>query len=91
LREQVDTTFLMLPFDPDLIRDMRGETQQRVKRVIGLKSKPNAFHDLDAMRAYVMPFRAGKVEALLNPTQEPVMDYSLSLGTPSEYDMLEMG
>jgi hypothetical protein len=91
LREQVDTTFLLLPFDPDLIRDMRAETQQRVQRIAGLKSKPMAFHDLDAMRAYVMPFKAGKIEAILNPVQEPVMDYSLNLGTPSEYDMLEMG
>jgi hypothetical protein len=39
----------------------------------------------------VMPFKAGKIEAILNPVQEPVMDYSLNLGTPSEYDMLEMG
>jgi hypothetical protein len=91
LREQVDTTFLLLPFDPDLIRDMRAETQQRVQRIAGLKSKPMAFHDLDAMRAYVMPFKAGKIEAILNPVQEAVLDYSLNLGTPSEYDMLEMG
>lgn len=86
LREQVDTTFLMLPFDPDLIRDMRGETQQRVKRVAGLKSKPNAFHDLDAMRAYVMPFKAGDVEAILIRKQEDVLDFAM----PSAFDAMEI-
>lgn len=79
LREQVDTNFLLLPFDRDLIRDMRGETQQRVKRVANLQKKPNAFHDLDAMRAYVMPYKVGEVEAILMPKQESVMEFALDV------------
>jgi hypothetical protein len=47
LREWVDSTFLLLPFDTEITGDMQGETQQRVKRIAGLKNKPNAFHILD--------------------------------------------
>jgi hypothetical protein len=65
LREMVDKTFLLLPFDREITRDMRGETQQRVQRVAGLKKKPNAFHDLDAQRAMAMAYRAEAVEAAL--------------------------
>jgi hypothetical protein len=77
LREMVDKTFLLLPFDPEITRDMRGETQQRVQRVAGLKKKPNAFHDLDAQRAMAMAYRAEAVEAALNPAPEPVRDFVL--------------
>jgi hypothetical protein len=54
LREMVDPTFLLLPFDPEITSDMQGETTQRVKRIAGLKNKPNAFHILDSMRAMAM-------------------------------------
>jgi hypothetical protein len=84
LREDVDRTYLQLPFDPDLLRDMRGETTQRVQTVAGLKRKPNAFHDLDAMRAMAMRRRAGAIEELLAPEQEPVRDYALER---SDYDL----
>jgi hypothetical protein len=70
LREWVDSTFLMLPCDPDITRDMQGETQQRLARVAGLKNKPNAFHVLDAERGTAMVYRAGEVEALLE-TKRP--------------------
>jgi hypothetical protein len=77
LREMVDKTFLLLPFDREITRDMRGETQQRVQRVSELKKKPNAFHDLDAQRAMAMAYRAEAVEAALNPAPEPVRDFVL--------------
>jgi hypothetical protein len=51
LREFVDTGLMLLPFDPEIIGDFQGETQQRVKRISGLKQKPNAFHILDSSRA----------------------------------------
>jgi hypothetical protein len=79
LREMVDRTHLMLPFDPEITRDMRGETQQRVKRVSGLKKKPNAFHDLDAQRAMAMAYRSAEVEAILTAPANPVQDFAMDL------------
>jgi hypothetical protein len=75
LREWVDSTFLLLPFDTEITSDMQGETQQRVKRIAGLKNKPNAFHILDAMRVLAMVFRAGDIEeALAGDAQVPVLE-----------------
>jgi hypothetical protein len=75
LREWVDSTFLLLPFDTEITADMQGETQQRVKRIAGLKNKPNAFHILDAMRVLAMVFRAGDIEeALAGDAQVPVLE-----------------
>jgi hypothetical protein len=75
LREWVDSTFLLLPFDTEITSDMQGETQQRVKRISGLKNKPNAFHILDAMRVLAMVFRAGDIEeALAGDAQVPVLE-----------------
>jgi hypothetical protein len=73
LREMVDTTFLELPFDTEITSDMLGETQQRVKRIAGLKNKPNAFHILDSMRSMAMVYRAGAVEAELAPDAQPIV------------------
>jgi hypothetical protein len=78
LREMVDKTQLLLPFDPAITKDMQGETQQRVKRVAGLKQKPNALHITDAMRAMAMVYRSGEVdEALAFSGQVPVLDLAL--------------
>jgi hypothetical protein len=78
LREMVDTTHLLLPFDPEIISDMQMETQQRVNRVAGLKNKPNALHILDSMRAMAMAYRADDVEAeLMYERPRPVLDMAL--------------
>lgn len=75
LREWVDTTFLLLPFDREVIKDMSAETQQRVKAVAGIKRKPNAFHILDAMRAMAMVRHAADIEeALEGPPQQAVLE-----------------
>ena len=75
LREMVDTTLMLLPFDTEITADMQMETQQRVNRVAGLKNKPNALHILDSMRAMAMAYRAEEVEAELSyDTQRPVLD-----------------
>lgn len=75
LREWVDSTYLLLPFDTEITSDMQGETQQRVKRISGLKNKPNAFHILDAMRVLAMVYKAGDVEdALAGEAQVAVLD-----------------
>jgi hypothetical protein len=79
LRNMVDTTLLLLPFDPEITRDMRGETQQRVQRVAGLKKKPNAFHDLDAQRSMAMVYNAEQVESVLLTSAPPVYDLALDL------------
>jgi hypothetical protein len=77
LREFVDTTFMLLPFDTDITTDMMGETQQRVKQVGELKKKPNAFHILDAQRGMAMVYKASDLEEILNPTQQPVLERAL--------------
>ena len=78
LREWVDSSFLLLPFDPQITTDMQGETQQRVARVAGLKNKPNAFHILDAERGAAMVYRAGEIEAMLDAgAPAPVLDIAL--------------
>lgn len=78
LREFVDTGFMMLPFDPPVIGDMQGETQQRVRRIVGLKQKPNAFHILDSMRAMAMSYKAADIEEQLAvPQQVPVLEITL--------------
>lgn len=78
LREMVDPTYMMLPFDPAVVSDMQGETQQRVKRIAGLKQKPNMFHILDAQRAMAMVYKSGEIEEkLATPEQEDVLDMAL--------------
>lgn len=84
VREMVDSTFLLLPFDTEITTDMQGETQQRVKAVGERKSKPNSFHTLDSFRAMAMKMRSGEVEEALGKTPEPVMDMALDLSaTPA--------
>lgn len=80
MREDVDAGYYRLPFDPEVISDMQGETQQRVQTVAKLsgRSKPNALHILDSMRAEAMARRHGVVEELLaEQTIEPVLDIAL--------------
>ena len=68
----------MLPFDTEITADMQGETQQRVKRIAGLKQKPDAFHTLDSMRAMAMVYHSEEIEAeLAMPEQQPVLDMAL--------------
>lgn len=78
LREMVDSTFLQLPFDTEITADMQAETQQRVKAIAGMKSKPNAFHILDSFRGMAMAYKAGDIEQQLAvPDRQPVLDQAL--------------
>jgi len=80
LRDFVDSTFLLLPFDTAITTDMMGETQQRVKALGGMKKKPNALHVLDSMRAMAMAYKAGDIEhALSGPPIGPVLDFAMDL------------
>lgn len=75
IREWVDTGYLMLPFDPEIVQDMQAETQQRVLHVAGMKKKPNALHILDAMRVCAMVMKAEEIEEALEDEQVlPVLD-----------------
>jgi hypothetical protein len=81
LRNMVDSGFLMLPFHQGLVKDMQGETEQRV-RAMGmthLRKKPNAFHMLDSMRAMAMAYMSGQVEEnVLQPDHTPVLDLAVA-------------
>jgi hypothetical protein len=82
LREFVDDTFLWLPFAPLLVKDMQGETEQRV-RAMGsphLRKKPNAFHMLDAMRAMAMAYKSGQIEEMVyQHSPGAVLDQAMDL------------
>lgn len=85
LREWVDSGFLMLPFSKEIVVDMQGETEQRIKAVGKLSGsrKPNAFHILDAMRAASMGWKAGEVEEKLEFAKPmPVLDIALDVSDP---------
>ncbi|HEX7606114.1 MAG TPA: hypothetical protein VF348_05350, partial [Usitatibacter sp.] len=82
LRNMVDETYLLMPFHQGLVKDLQGETEQRV-RAMGsphLRKKPSAFHMLDAMRAMAMAFKAGEVEStVLQPAHEAVLERAIDL------------
>lgn len=84
LRNFVDATYLLLPFNQGLVKDMQGETEQRV-RAMGsahLRKKPSAFHMLDAMRAMAMAYKSAEVEeTVLQPEHRPVLDIAVG-GVP---------
>jgi hypothetical protein len=89
LREDVNSGFLLLPFDKEVLRDMRGETDQRVRRVsqsIGRKKPQNAFHTLDSFRAMEMARKSVGIELALTAEPEPILDQALDLREP----MMEM-
>ena len=82
LRNFVDSGYLLLPMHQGLIKDMQGETEQRV-RAMGaahLRKKPSAFHMLDAMRAMAMGYWSGEVEEyVLQGPHEIVKDIAVDL------------
>jgi hypothetical protein len=77
LRKYVDDQFILLPFDSDVIADMQGETEQRVRAMAGLPGgakKANAFHILDSMRTMAMVREAAEIEEQLRVADhEPVL------------------
>jgi hypothetical protein len=83
LRNSVDATELLLPFDTEVIGDMLGETKQRVERIgsragQGVAKKGDRFHILDSFRAMAMRRRADDITAqLAEPEQRPVLDRAL--------------
>jgi hypothetical protein len=87
LREFVDSTFMLLPFDTEIAGDLQGETEQRVKAMGGVKKKPSAFHILDSFRAFAMSYKAADIERQLAVSeQQPVLAKAVS-ATPDSYDL----
>jgi hypothetical protein len=79
LRGFVDSGWLLLPFHEKLIADFQGETEQRVKAMAGVRKKPNAFHMLDAARAFAMAFKQGEVqEQVYSRPHGPVLDRAVT-------------
>lgn len=82
LRQFIDSGFLWLPWAPLLVRDMQGETEQRVKAMAGMKKKPNAFHMLDAMRVMAMAYKSAELEEMVyQQPQRPVIVRTVGAGT----------
>jgi hypothetical protein len=86
LREDVDTGFMLLPFDPEIVGDMQGETEQRVRAMAGVKKKPSAFHILDSMRAMAMARKAAEIEQQIAVSeQEPVMARAVDVNAANRF------
>src|ERR1035437_2354994 len=83
IREEVDSGYLLLPFDTDVTSDMLQETKQRVER-IGRRGesgggsrvkKGDRFHILDSFRAMAYRRRQDEILAqLASPEQVSVLD-----------------
>ncbi len=94
LREFVDTTFMRLPFDPEIAGDFQGETEQRVRAMsqVTHRKKANAFHILDSARAFAMVYKAQDIERQIAVTEQtPVMARSVDTSlTPQLASVGEM-
>jgi hypothetical protein len=87
LREDVDSGFLELPFDPEIAGDFQGETEQRVKAMAQVthRKKVNAFHILDSSRAMKMVYKAQDIERQIAVTQQtPVMARAVDTSVASQ-------
>lgn len=97
IREDIDSGLMMLPFDPEVSKDMFGETDQRVRRVAtktGRDKPQNAFHILDSMRAMEMARKSVIIEQKLHAEPESILDQAVDLAAPmgaTMGDPLEMG
>jgi hypothetical protein len=82
VREDIDSGYMLLPFDTEVTSDMLQETKQRVERM-GQNSGPNVkkgdrFHILDSFRAMEMRRHKDEIEAQIRePDQKPVLDMVL--------------
>lgn len=78
LQEWVDDEYLILPFDAEVISDMKGETQQRVRALKVAKKKPHSFHILDSMRTMAMAYKMTTLNELLaGEKPEPASPWAL--------------
>lgn len=81
IREEVDSGYLLLPFDTEVTEDMLQETKQRVDRMgaregsSGPIKKGDRFHILDSFRAAFFRRKQDEILEKLRPrAQEDVLD-----------------
>jgi hypothetical protein len=82
IREDVDSGYLLLPFDTEVTSDMLQETKQRVEKLGQAQSltpkKGDRFHILDSFRAAAMRTRSDRIQAIIaRPQQRPVLDVAI--------------
>jgi hypothetical protein len=78
IREDVDSGFLLLPFDTAVTTDMLQETKQRVERIgrrgesgVGrAQKKGDRFHILDSFRAMAYRRKQDEIMAQLQPSEQ---------------------
>jgi hypothetical protein len=82
IRMDVDSGYLLLPFDMEVTDDMLQETKQRVDRIgareSGMVKKGDRFHVLDSFRAMAFRRQQDSIDAQLAMSpQEDVLDLTL--------------
>lgn len=76
LRDWVDSGYILLPMDNEVVEDLLAENIQRVKdvsRLTGAK-KPNRFHILDSFRMASLVERMSETEEIQQRFAGPVLD-----------------
>jgi hypothetical protein len=76
LREWVDSGYLLLPFDTEVMNDLLAENMQRISSIAQLtgSKKPNAFHILDSFRMAALISRLKDIGVGGDAPQAPVLD-----------------
>lgn len=98
IRTEVDSGYLLLPFDTDVTSDMLQETKQRVERMGAREQggsaakKGDRFHILDSFRAAFYRRRQDEImAALATAPQTDVLDLAGELGaTMPEYSQQQL-
>jgi len=75
LREWVDTGYLLLPFDREIVNDLLAENVQRIRAAsqVSGSRKPNAFHILDSFRMAALAAKLNE-EVVQDRTSVPILD-----------------
>jgi hypothetical protein len=82
LREWVDSNYLLLPMDNEVVEDLLAENIQRVQDVSRLtgSKKPNRFHILDSFRMASLIERLSESEHVAEMMSGPVLDRVIDPG-----------
>jgi hypothetical protein len=82
LREWVDSNYLLLPMDNEVVEDLLAENIQRVQDVSRLtgSKKPNRFHILDSFRMASLVERLAESEHVSEMVNGPVLDRMIDPG-----------
>ena len=82
LREWVDSNYLLLPMDNEVVEDLLAENLQRVQDVSRLtgSKKPNRFHILDSFRMATLVEKIAENEYVEEQRGGPVLDKMMDQG-----------